>query len=58
VIRGMDGLDFLDRALEIGGMVTSIPMVMALAVFGVRRSMETLRGRHLGQSGRRWEGSR
>ena len=48
VIWGIDGWDFLERELETWGIDTSIPMVTAAAVVGVRRSMETSRGRSLG----------
>jgi hypothetical protein len=58
IINGIDGWDFLARALETWGMVTSMPMVMAAACVGVRRSMETSKGRRVGWSGMRWEGSR
>jgi hypothetical protein len=58
VISGIDGWDFLERELETWGMVTSIPIVTAAALEGVRRSTEISRGRSLGCSGKRCDGSR
>jgi hypothetical protein len=57
IISGIDGWVLLDRALETGGIVTSMPMVMALAAIGVRRLIETSKGRRLGWSGTCWDDS-
>jgi hypothetical protein len=57
IISGIDGWDLLERALETGGIVTSMPIVMALAAVGVRRSIEMFKGRRLGWSGTLWDGS-
>ena len=52
-IRGIDGWDFFARLLEMWGMVTSMPMVVAWEGDGVTRSMATSRGRFVGCCGRR-----
>jgi hypothetical protein len=41
VIEGMEGWDFLERWLVTWGIVTSMPMVTAAALVGVRRSIDT-----------------